>query len=112
MPEINKTNTLFLFISTLVPWLFNFIFDYSSSLPMKGVLHGGLWFMLDIIVFNFLYGVALEAQVLLRLIVATVILYATGLYMFSRISAKLNIPIRCVSAFSVKVLSKIQKDVM
>lgn len=110
VPLMNMKNVLFLFLSVIVPWITNFVFDYSSSLYMKGILHGGLWFMMEIIIFNFLYGVALEANVLIVLLVAAAILYGVGLFVFSRISGKLNIPVRCVSQFHMKVVGKITKD--
>ncbi|MBQ2967181.1 MAG: hypothetical protein IJE10_03550 [Clostridia bacterium] len=110
VPLMNMKNVLFLFLSVIVPWITNFVFDYSSSLYMKGILHGGLWFMTEIIIFNFLYGVALEANVLIVLLVAAAILYGVGLFVFSRISGKLNIPVRCVSQFHMKVVGKITKD--
>ena len=109
-PEINGKNALFALISMLIPWLTNFIFEYSSTLTMKGILHGGLWLMLNMILFNYMYQVALPADFLIGIIVATVLVYGGILYLFSRISAKLNMPVRCVSAFFMKVLSKIQKD--
>ncbi len=109
-PEINEKNTLFLLISMLIPWMTNFIFEYSSTLTMKGILHGGLWLMLDMILFNYMYQIALPAEVLIGIIVTSVPVYGGGLYLFSRVSAKLNMPVRCVSAFWVKALSKIQKD--
>ena len=110
LPEINPKNTLFLFISMLIPWLINFIFEYSSTLTMKGILHGGLWLMLDMILFNSMYNFALPPETLIGIIAATVLVYGVGLHLFSRASAKLNMPVRCVSAFLVKVLSKISKD--
>ncbi|MBR3943124.1 MAG: hypothetical protein IKJ55_07170, partial [Clostridia bacterium] len=64
-PEINGKNALFALISMLIPWLTNFIFEYSSTLTMKGILHGGLWLMLNMILFNYMYQVALPADFLI-----------------------------------------------
>lgn len=109
-PEINEKNTLFLFISMLIPWTINFVFEYSSTLTMKGILHGGLWLMLNMILFNYMYQIPLPAEALIGIILTSAVLYGGSLYLFSCASAKLNMPVRCVSAFLGKVLSKIQKD--
>lgn len=110
MPTVNFKNVLFLMLSVKVPWLTNFIFGYSSTLYMKGILHGGLWFMIEMVLFNVMYGVALEAQNLLALLLAFAILYGCGLFLINRVSCKLNMPMRCVAQFNMKVASKILKD--
>ena len=109
-PDINAKNTLFLFISMLIPWLTNFVFEYSSTLTMKGILHGGLWLMLNMILFNYMYQIPLPAEVLIGIIFVAALVYGIALYLFNRVSSKLNMPVRCVSAFFAKVLSKIQKE--
>lgn len=110
VPPVNTKNMLFLTLSVVVPWITNFIFDYSSSLYMKGILHGGLWFMIEMILFNFMYGIALEAQYLLGLLFGFSVLYGCGLFLINRISGKLNMPVRCVAQFNMTVMSKILKD--
>lgn len=103
--QINAKNALFLLISVIIPWFINFVFGYTSKLYAKGILHGVLWFVLDIIMFNLMYGVALEAKTLLYLAVTFAVVYTLILFAFSRISHKLNIPIRHFADFSSKLLS-------
>lgn len=96
---------LYLFISSAVPWIINFVFGYSSKLYVKGILHAGLWFVLEIIVFNLIFEIAVDAVILLMIVVCFASLYALGLWGFSAISAKLNIPVRYFAEFSVKLLT-------
>ncbi|MBR4029815.1 MAG: hypothetical protein IKJ06_00235 [Clostridia bacterium] len=110
MFEINNKNTLFLLITVIVPWFINFVFGYTSKLYAKGILHGVLWFVLDVIVFNLMYGIALEAKTLLYLAITFAIVYALILFGFSRISNKLNIPVRHFADFCSKLLSSWTKN--
>ena len=108
-PEINQKNIVFMILSCLIPWLINFIFGYTSKLYMKGLLHGVLWFVMEMILFNLMYGVALDAFVLLRVAVVYSALYSAVLWLFYRMSAKLNIPVRHISEFCGKMITTFQK---
>lgn len=103
--EIDSETTLYLFISSVIPWIINFVFGYSSKLYVKGILHGGLWFVLEIIVFTLIFGIAIDASILLTIVLCFAILYSLGLWGFSVISAKLNIPVRYFAEFSLKLLT-------
>lgn len=103
--EIDTTSVLYLFISSAIPWITNFVFGYTSKLYVKGILHGGLWFVLEIIVFNLMFGIAIDAFILLTIVVCFATIYALGLWGFSVISAKLNIPVRYLAEFSLKLLT-------
>lgn len=103
--EIDTTSVLYLFISSAIPWITNFVFGYSSKLYVKGILHGGLWFVLEIIVFTLIFGIAIDASILLTIVLCFAILYSLGLWGFSVISAKLNIPVRYFAEFSLKLLT-------
>ncbi len=103
--KIDDTTTLYLFISSIIPWITNFVFGYSSKLYVKGILHGGLWFVLEIIVFNLMFGIAIDAFILLTIVVCFAAIYSLGLWVFSVISAKLNIPVRYFADFSAKLLT-------
>lgn len=108
-PEINQKNMVFLLISCIVPWIINFIFSYTSKLYMKGLLHGVVWFVIEMILFNLMYGVALEAFVLLRVAVVYSVLYSGVLYLFYKLSAKLNIPVRHTAEFCGKLITTFKK---
>lgn len=104
-PEFNQKNVFFVVISCVIPWVINFVFGYSSKLYMKGLLHGILWFVIEIIAFNLTYGVALDAFILLRSAVIYALFYTAILFGFYKASSKLNIPVRHVAEFFGKLVT-------
>ena len=107
-PEFNQKNVFFVVISCIVPWVINFVFGYSSKLYMKGLLHGILWFVIEIIVFNLTYRIALEAFILLKSAVVYALFYSAILFGFYKASSKLNIPVRHVAEFFGKLMTTIK----
>lgn len=107
--EIDRKNIIFMMISCVIPWLFNFIFSYTSKLYMKGLLHGVLWFVSEMIIFNLMYGIALDAFVFLRVAVVYTALYAIVLAFFYKLTSKLNIPVRHTSEFLGKLITTFRK---
>lgn len=109
MPPFSSANVCFVLVSAAIPWLLNFIFSYSSYLYVKGILHGVVWFVLEMILFNLIYSVALDAGVLLICAGVFAALYALALWLFSRISEKLNMPVRRTAEFMAKLSAMIGK---
>ncbi len=109
MPPFNFINVCFVFVSVIIPWIFNFIFSYTSHLYVKGILHGMVWFVLEMILFNLLYGVALDAFVLLICALVFTVIYALVLWLFSSLSSKLNMPVRRTADFIAKLSAMIEK---
>ena len=107
-PEFNQKNVFFVVVSCTIPWVINFVFGYSSKLYMKGLLHGILWFVMEIIVFNLTYRIALEAFILLKSAVVYAALYSVILFGFYKVSSKLNIPVRHVGEFFGKLMTTIK----
>ena len=103
LPQISMQNAVFLLEIVTVPWALNFIFHFNSSLLVKGILHSILWLILSLIVYSLNYHQALEAQLLLIIILIYFSLYAAGLSVFSFYSKKLNTPVRHIADFLHKV---------
>lgn len=108
-PDFNRKNIIFCIVSCAVPWIINFIFGYSSKLYMKGLLHGVLWFVIEMIIFNLMYGIALEAFVLMRVAGIYAMMYSAILFCFYRITSKLNIPVRHTAEFCGKLTASFKK---
>lgn len=103
-PEYNQKNVFFVMLSCVIPWAINFVFGYSSKLYMKGLLHGILWFVIEIIAFNLIYGIALDAFILLNTAIIYAVCYSVSLFGFYKASSKLNIPVRHVAEFFGKLV--------
>lgn len=109
MPPFSSSNICFVLVSCAIPWLLNFIFSYSSYLYVKGILHGVVWFVLEMILFNLVYGIALDASVLLICAGVFAAGYALVLWLFSKASEKLNMPVRRTAEFLAKLSAMIDK---
>lgn len=109
VPQFNFQNALFLLEIIAIPWLINFIFHYNSSILVKGTLHSILWLMLSIILFGMTYEIALDARLLIIIMVLFFLLYGIGLAGINYCSKKINTPLRHTGEFLFKFINLLEK---
>ncbi len=102
LPVINDKNVLFLLEICAVGWATNFIFHFNASVLVKGVLHSVILFMTGMIIYGSTYNVALEAELLVLIILLYFAIYALFLWIINALSRKLNTPMRHMSDFVLK----------
>ena len=107
-PAFTLENMLFLAIVAAIPWFINFIFHFSSSITVKGILHAILWLILGLIVYNLLYQTALPVEILCLVIFVFGVLYALCLWRIVVLSKKLNTPFRHIAEFLGKYAKSLE----
>ena len=102
LPAINQKNALFLLELCGVGWATNFIFHFNTSVVVKGVLHSVILFMTGMIIYGSTYNVALDAELLVGIILVYFAVYALFLWIIHMLSQRLNTPMRHMSEFVLK----------
>lgn len=100
---LTQVTLCFLFLSVSIPWVINFIFSYTSYLYVKGILHGVVWFVLEVILYNLFFPTPPGAKTLLLCAGIFAVVYALVLWLFSHLASKLNTPVRHTSEFLAKL---------